>query len=120
MNARKGVMVFFRADTQRAGGRRSIYLTATYGSHPEARPTKIPAACSSIHIDEVLHVRDDDDGVGIKAIKDVPCATRQRGPMLQGREKGRQENCEDDDGQRVPSRMTYGPDPIHLNFSSDP
>lgn len=42
---------FFRADTAR---RRSIYLTATYGAHPEARPTKIPAACSSIHIDEEL------------------------------------------------------------------
>ncbi|KAL2736690.1 hypothetical protein V1477_013199, partial [Vespula maculifrons] len=76
-------------EISRKARRRSIYLTATYGAHPEARPTKIPAACSSIHIDEELRVRD--YGVGVQAIKDVPRTTR-RGPTAQegrGESRGR-------------------------------
>nr|KAF7420014.1 hypothetical protein H0235_010311 [Vespula pensylvanica] len=88
--------------------RRSIYLTATYGAHPEARPTKIPAACSSIHIDEELRVRD--YGVGVQAIKDVPRTTR-RGPTAQegrGESRGRR-------SQRTVKDDVW-PDPLPLNF----
>ncbi|KAL2715767.1 hypothetical protein V1478_015465 [Vespula squamosa] len=88
--------------------RRSIYLTATYCAHPEARPTKIPAACSSIHIDEELRVRD--YGVGVQAIKDVPRTTR-HGPTAQegrGESRGRR-------SQRTVKDDVW-PDPLPLNF----
>ncbi|KAF7395807.1 hypothetical protein HZH68_009857 [Vespula germanica] len=95
-------------EISRKARRRSIYLTATYGAHPEARPTKIPAACSSIHIDEELRVRD--YGVGVQAIKDVPRTTR-CGPTAQegrGESRGRR-------SQRTVKDDVW-PDPLPLNF----